>query len=284
MASAHDLIFESRFLNNAVFIIDALGASDFQTARRLNDNLSSLTLSEGSRYCHYVKVTTPAESESLLQEILNSCEHGLRPIIHIEAHGSQEEGLQIADSHQFLSWETLATWCLRINTATGNNLGVVLASCFGFYAITHITIRNPCPFYFLIGSDRTVSAGYIDDKMCRFYRRLFDERNIDVAMREVDEGFRQFQAEKFFCIAFGKYMRRACMGSGANVRVEKLISVALASGIPRTTENLKWLRTSVKQFVRGLDRQRETYEKTGRLFLHGKVPVEFEEFARFVRR
>ncbi|QBY55494.1 hypothetical protein [Cupriavidus oxalaticus] len=284
MASAEDLTFESRFQNNAVFIIDALGDSDLQTARRLNDDLSSLQLSDGSRYCHYVKVAALSEAEGVLQEILNSCQRGLKPVIHIEAHGSQVEGLQIADSQQFLSWEILAQWCLRINTITGNNLGVVLASCFGLYAITPITIHNPCPFYFLIGSNRTVSAGYIDDTMCRFYQRLFDERNLDEAMREVDEEFKQFQAEKFFCITFGKYMRRACMGKGANERVEKLISAALACGSPRTAENLKRLRASAKQFVRSLDRQRETYEKIGRFFLHGKLPIEFEEFARFVRR
>lgn len=283
MVDADGLTFQSNFSNNAVFVIDALGESDLQTARRLHDELSNLVLSDGSRYCHYLSVASREECERALEDILHLSESGMKPIIHIEAHGSQQDGICIADSGQFLDWETLVKWCLRINTAAENNLGVVLASCFGLYGITPVNIRTPCPYYFLVGSDRTVSAGYIEDTMRLFYRKLFDERNLDVAMKEVSEGFKQFHAEKFFCISFAKYIRRTCMGSGANARVERMISEVFASGMPRTPENLKWLRSSAKQFVRGLDRQRIAFEQTARHFLHGKIPLSFDEFVSFVR-
>ena len=102
-------------------------------------------------------------------------------------------------------------------------------------------------------------------------------------MREVSEGFKQFHAERFFCISFARYIWRACIGSGANVRVEKMISEVLASGIPRTPENLKWLRASAKQFVRGTDHQRIAFEQMARHFLHGKIPLPFDELVSFVR-
>jgi len=187
-------------------------------------------------------------------------------------------------SGEVISWIEVSEHLLRVNTITENNLGIVMAACFGFYAISSITIRKPAPFYFLIGSTDEVSAGYIQDNMVKFYRSLFDQRSLDDAMTQVEQQFQQFHSERFFCIGFGKYLKQKCAGAGALRRVEGMISSVFASGVPRSRENLRALRRSAKNFVKSSDRQRDAFYKVARFFLHGKVPMDFDAFERFVKR
>ncbi len=284
MSSSSVFSFNSRFANNAVFVIDLLSPADLQTARRLSEDLDPLKMSDGSPYCHYRKVGSVADLRALLTWIESQCHLGLRPIIHFEAHGSQNDGLHVGASSEWISWAEVSEHLLSINTITRNNLGVVMASCFGFYAISSITIKRPTPFYFLIGSTTEVSAGYIQDNMVKFYRELFDERALDDAMTKVESQFQQFHSEKFFCISFGKYLKQKCAGSGASRRVENMISTVFASGVPRSREKLRALRRSAKTFVKSSERQKDAFYKVARYFLHGKVPMDFDAFERFVKR
>jgi len=276
--------FSSRFSNNAVIVIDALVESDFQTARHLADDLAPLTLSDGSPYCRYHKVSTVQELLNYLGSIEIECKKGLKPIIHFEAHGSQDAGIQVGEVGEWLNWNQLSEALITINVITKNNLGIVMASCFGFYMISSITIEKPSPFYFLIGSERTVEAGHIDDVMGRFYRKLFDLRSLDDAMTEVQEQFRQFHSERFFCIAFGKYLKKACIGKGASTRSERLLTEVMASGIPKSRENLRKFRRIAKNLITSSENQRNAFIRTAQYFLHGKVPMSFDEFERFVKR
>jgi hypothetical protein len=278
------LTFTSRFANNAVILVDLLAESDLQTAQRLSEELDPLRLSDGSHYCRYRKISSAQQLRSLLVWVEEQCRLGLRPIIHFEAHGSQNDGLMIGGEGEWIGWGEIAAQLLQINTIAENNLGVVMASCFGFYAIKPITIKKPAPFYFLIGATSTVAAGIIQDRMGRFYKKLFDQRSLDDAMTEVGEEFRQFHAELFFCISFGKYIKQCCVGAGASRRVERLVSDAFASGVYRSRDNLRALRRSAKTFVKSSDRQRATFYRVARYFLHGKVSMDFEEFERFVKR
>jgi len=283
MLKSNEFLFTSQFSNNAVIILDALSDTDLQTARRLSDDLLCLTLSDGTPYCRYVRIESADELLDALETIRHECERNLKPIIHFEAHGSKEEGLQIGASGEYVSWQEISDQLVKINSITKNNLGIVMAACFGLYAISPIKLTSKAPFYFLIGASNDVSAGYIDEAMCRFYRKLFDLRSLDDAMTEVDNEFKQFHSERFFCVSFGKYIRRACMGRGAANRVERLVSKVFDSGTPRNRENLRKIRRSAKTFVKSSQRQHDAFARLARNFLHGRVSMSFEDFENFVK-
>jgi len=283
MSSSTNFTFSSRFVNNAVFVIDLLAPTDLQTARRLSEDLDPLKMSDGSPYCHYNKVSSVAELKALLTWIETLCHQGLRPIVHFEAHGSQNDGLRVGASREWISWAEISEQLLSINSITKNNLGVVMASCFGFYAISSITIKRPVPFYFLIGSTTEVSSGYIQENMVGFYRDLFDQRALDDVMAHIESQFQQFHSEKFFCISFGKYFKQKCVGSGASRRVENMITTVFASGVPQSREKLRALRRSAKALVKSSKRQKDDFYKVARYFLHGKVSMDFDAFERFVK-
>lgn len=274
------LTFASRFGNNALLVVDALGDSDLQTARHLFDDIQPMAEVKRTAYCRYYKVATSAELSDLLREILEQCKAGLKPILHIEAHGDKEGGLQIAATGEMISWDTLLPLFQEINKATKNNLGVVLAACFGLHAIKPLRIEQPCPFYFLIGADDPVPAGYIDDSMRLFYRELIQSNSLDRAMEKIDARFRQFHSEKFFYVTFAKYMKRTCMGPGAQQRVESLITGAFERGVVHNRETLRMLRKNAKVLVKS---QEHAFNKRAVEFLHGRRSVTYEEFQRFVR-
>lgn len=274
------LSFTSRFSNNTLVIVDALGESDSQTAIHLRNEICDATSASRPGYCHYFKVESASQFLALLEHINEQTKDGLRPILHIEAHGDEQLGIQIAASGEMISWPQLLPKLQEINKNSKNNLGVVMAACFGLYAIKPLRVEEPCPFYFLIGSDEPVSSGYIDDAMKLFYLELNRSNSLDDAMKKVDAKFKQFHAEKFFYITFAKYMKHACMGAGAQRRVERLLTEVVEGGAVTNRVTLRALRKSTKTFVRSQER---AFNKHSSRFLHGRKSVTYEEFQRFVR-
>ncbi len=59
-------------------------------------------------------------------------------------HGSADDGVEIAATGELVPWDTVVDALRRINKATGNNLEVVAAVCFGLHAIreTIITVKK----------------------------------------------------------------------------------------------------------------------------------------------
>ena len=281
MKSRSDFVFNSRFSNNAVIVIDALRSSDMQTARRLEEELLPLRHGDGTAYCRIIKTPDKQSFISGLQSIAAECELGLKPVLHIEAHGDKLSGLEIGDQCEMVTWQELEDELARINKNTGNNLGVVLASCWGLYAISPLRIADPTPYYFLIGPDKEVSAGYIENQMKKFYIALFESSSLDNAMSKVEQEFKQYHSEQFFYRVFASYLRKACMGKGASLRAERLVSGAIERGAPNNRETLRILRKSAKNFVKP---SKESFNRHARHFLHGKVPVSYELLLQFVKQ
>lgn len=272
------LNFDSGFANNAVVILDGLKSSDLQTARHLCEELGDLAYTTATPYCSMVRVGSRIELLSALEKIRNDCVEGVRPIIHIEAHGNKL-GIAVGDNQEEVGWSELGLSLGKINKVAENNLGIVMAGCYGLYAISPIRITQPSPYYFLIGSDNEVPAGVIDGVMKMFYRVLFQSNSLRSAMVQVSEQFKQYHVEEFFCKSFARYMKRACTGKGGAARVETLVSGAFERGTPRNRGNLRKLRKSAKQFIKP---SKATFDKYAKVFMHGRYAITYEQLFAFV--
>ena len=102
-------------------------------------------------------------------------------------------------------------------------------------------------------------------------------------MKEIGEQFHQFHSEKFFCISFGKYIKTGCMGNSSKRQVERLVSEVISSGTDRNLRTLKVVRASAKQFIKSDKRQRELFNASAKYFLHGRLPMKFDDFKRFIK-
>jgi hypothetical protein len=214
--------------------------------------------------------------------------------LHIEAHGDEENGMTMPLSGEKLPWNIFVTRMREINEISRNNLGVVLACCCGNFALKHIDHRKPSPFYFLIGSDKEVMAGYVDDFMPRFYQSLNKTGSLDVAMAEIRSEFKQFQVEQFFYEAFGMYLAQYTIGSNARQRVERLLTMAVEDGLtPNDTptkegegedkvRSLAELRKRIKHLNRAAPEK--NFEKWSKVFFHGRIPaIDYRTFEQLVR-
>lgn len=268
------LTFDSCFSNNAVYILDGLKSSELQTAKHLHEELRDLGYEADMPYCSIVRVGSRVELFSALEEIRKLCVEGIKPIIHIEAHGGRDTGITVGDNQEQISWDALVDSLGKINAITRNNLGVVMSGCFGLYAILPIKITKPTPFYFLIGSQEEVSAGEIDEIMKKFYRVLFQSNSLQSAMAQVEERFKQYHSERMFCMVFGRYIKQQCMGNGRSARVGKLLTDFYSeSGIPRNRENLRSNRKQLKQLTKP---SKAVFQRLATVFLHGRHAISYE--------
>jgi len=257
-----------------------LATTDLQTARRLFEDLD-MRDEHGTRYVQHHKARSKSELIALLDGICSACLSGFKPIIHFEAHGSTGIGLEVGELGEIISWSELGDRLREINVAARNGIGVVMAACYGFEQLEAVDILRPCPYNFLIGPVKEVAAGFIDDHMVGVYRKLFESRSLEHAMKLVDGEFFRFQAELFYCTVFVRYLRNNCMGRGAERRVETLLTRAVGEGLASDRNKRRELRRSFKALIRSPEAD---YYRMGRHFLHGKRTVPFAEVIAVARR
>lgn len=263
---------------NRIYIVSSIRSDDYQTAKRLHEDLLALHVANKSPEIHFIQVATVQELQGVLHTIKRDCELGAVPILHIECHGNQDSGLELA-SGESASWQWFVNRCREINISCGNSLGLVLAACFGLYVIKPIKLDARTPFAYVIASDSEVSAGSIDDKMVPFYRNLFETASMDSALAILGEEFKPFYADKFLVLTLAKYIRRGCMGRARDQRREDLISDAIGRGVPNTKANRKAMRKLFKDQV--TPRPALLHEYAER-FLGRRCSVTFPELMSFV--
>ncbi|PEH80351.1 hypothetical protein [Burkholderia gladioli] len=264
-----DLRFTSNFLNSHVFIIDGLTTGELQTGRQLYDDLLDLGYNEaGSASVEYRRVASSGEVLQALEEIVEYARLGCKPIIHFECHGDADGGLQVGGSRDMVSWESIEPLLRRINLASKCNLGVVMAACYGLYAITPLKIHRPTPFYFLIGPQDEVTAGALRNEMPAFYRTLFRTENLDAALASVPS-CRLYHAERFLAVSFGRYLKRGCIGNARLKRVENVLTQLVLGGGVQNRAQMRTARKVLKQRTKA-DANGPTFTRYAGTFLAGR--------------
>jgi hypothetical protein len=77
------------------------------------------------------KVSDRSELLRVMSELAEHATGGLRPILHVDAHGSPKDGMLLAPSGDQVGWADVIELLQNLNVATGNNLVSVFALCFG---------------------------------------------------------------------------------------------------------------------------------------------------------
>jgi hypothetical protein len=106
--------------------------------------------------------------QSVLNEIADEAERGLRPILHFDCHGSRDEGLYLKPSGEDFSWEELVIALQKINVRTENNLCCVFGVCFGLRLSMSLELSKPTPYYLTIAPEEKVLVGTLEAKNTNF--------------------------------------------------------------------------------------------------------------------
>lgn len=220
--------FHKKLNFNKLIILDCLPEDNYQTAKRLHENLSDKGF--GSGICLF-KVRDRKTFRDILQDIKEMINSELnmefQPIIHIEAHGDQLS-MELPDKSS-ISWKDLADDFRIINKIMGNQLVTFIGTCHGYHFIrNNHTIKEFAPVYFCIAPLESIPAGDIENSALTFYESVFSTGNLTVSANLLDSRkFYTFNSDYIFHRAFHDAMQKNHRGKALRLRREALITEAI---------------------------------------------------------
>jgi hypothetical protein len=106
----------------------------------------------------------------------------LRPILHLEIHGTDDGTALYLANGDTIPWKDLTDHLLAINIASRNNLVVVLAVCFGEQLMQVFPRRAQVPVFGLVGPTENISFGRFEAGFRAFYECLLETGDGDRAV------------------------------------------------------------------------------------------------------
>ncbi|WP_156762846.1 hypothetical protein [Woeseia oceani] len=260
------------------------------TALKLKSELEDIAdyISEGL-LSQYFKIGGKSDLISAVEQITNYAEtHGLKPWLHFEGHGAQDEsGLVLADG-EYVSWDEFREIIVPLNVATDLNLILVFATCFGGSFARSMRTTERAPVLALIGPTSELSAGDVQTDFCAFYRTFFETGSLgeanDALNRRVGSGlYYRVTAESFFYEVWISYKQKMCDEYALRTRAKSIRNRMKSE----TNERVPGVSSIVRTLRREEPRQfclfRDTY------FMYdinnsnrSRFPVTYEEAERRV--
>jgi hypothetical protein len=157
-----------------VLILEWLNNCDDRTGEKLHQFLQSISVPS------YLVVCRSADDvrEALAASLRDINSKG-RPVVHIEAHGSDPQDTSIREMEFGMSaarsipWTDLGDWLAPLNTACQFQLLVVGATCFGFGTIAAMKVHDHiAPFAGAVGFTTSVFEGSLLGAMKELYRSM----------------------------------------------------------------------------------------------------------------
>lgn len=258
------------FSYNSLIIIDAIPESDYQTARRLNDDLVHIIKPAGLLH---IKIRDRLHfMEVMLDVIVETYHKRLSSILHFEGHGSEHDF--ILPNEEKVSWSVIANILRVINKMISNTLVTFIASCHGYNFIKNISILKFTPACYTVAPRRKIKGYDLEKEMSKFYSSLFKFNDITLAKSTLNSDIMGFlDADELFITSVLKYFMQKTKGTGWALRKEYLTSEAIINienwnnltdkGKKR---NLKNIRASLKE-MKSTDSRERVYNEYSMKFL-----------------
>lgn len=249
---------------NTVIILDSIPDGELNTARRLRDDLWDVAYE-----ClpipgvEYYRVGSVADLKSTIKEIcIRTGTAGVWPLLHIEAHG-WEDGITLATGKPVM-WSEIKDLLIPLNKATGLNLMVVLASCYGGSFIKSFRLSDRAPVWGLIGPTRALSVAQIQKDFGTFYKTLFRTQSPRQALETLNsnaptELYYRTTAEGFFYKVWKRYKDNLCTKQKLDIRARKMYRRAKAEGISPLPSVGQLRRSLVRQEPNSFNKFRDRY-------------------------
>ena len=237
-------------LTNCIFWVQSLPDDELGPSRRVLEDLEVL---QGGFPVFVRRVSNRDEMVATLTEIARLAEQdGYRPVLHLDCHGSAEQGLLLAPSGERLDWAETVDLLRRINVATRNNLVCVFALCFGLHAYTQVALKRPVPAYLFAGPESEIEVGFLEDETLAFYRRMIETNNVTLAFKETLGGkMVSVHCQGLFLQALLSYIRQFAKGKARRTRLERLVTEVLKNDgdIHPSPDRLKQIRADIRRVL-----------------------------------
>jgi len=268
---------QNRF--NNIVIIDSLPGDEWNTARLLRDDLETIRAAFANELSvQFMRVDCHADLIASMDAILQNVKSGGQfPLIHLEAHGlDNENGFALADGSG-CSWKQLKDLVTPINVAMGLNLMIVMATCFGGSFSKAIMTTDRAPLWGLLGPVRELSAGQVQSDFGKFYRTFFESRSGSAAIKTLnnnnpEELYFMTSAQNWFYDVWRNYKKKQCTKEMIEKRARAMYRKTKADMIAKIP--------SIGSLKRRLKSYEETYFNKFRdiYFMDDLYPINRERF------
>lgn len=229
---------ENRF--NTIVIIDSIPEGELNTARQLRDDLEIISAAFANELAVLLmRVNCHADLNTSMAAILQNLKsEGQFPLIHLEAHGLDDEnGFVLADGSG-CSWKQLKDYVTPINIAMGLNLMVVMATCFGGSFSKAIITTDRAPLWGLLGPVRELSASQVQTDFGKFYRTFFESNSGSDAIKTLNnnnpEGlYFMTSAQNWFYDVWRNYKEKQCTKEKIEERARAMYRKLKADKVPK---------------------------------------------------
>lgn len=249
------------FTFTRVVVIESLLSKEFKSGTYLHSHLVGLAennavdvnmpradlfpIKSAEEFCECLRALT-AEAQ----------EKGDIPILHIEAHGCGDKtGIVFSDA-SFMLWEELSPLLADLNRATGFNLLVCVAACFGAHFLEEVRPGSASPCWGIIGPTDLTDGSELLGRFRDFYHQLITTLDGSTAVRALlkdrlnSGGFLVEMAEDWFVKLIDGYMETKCTRQVMEQRASALYAKVLAEGNQISIEQVKEIcRKRNQEFV-----------------------------------
>ena len=227
---------ESKF--NIIHVIDSMPGGELNTVRVICEDLRTLAASTGFLTVEKHKVESKTELWGVFERIADhSRQYGSKPLIHFEAHGDADLGVQLK-SEQFVRWWEFIPALTDANVAAKNNLVLHFAMCSGGYlaSILAKVINKRSPFSALVAPTEDVGAGPMSESFVRYYHKLIADSSLAAAIGELnrnpDQGkYGLWTCEKLFVDTWIPYLQKMCTPEKRFERAKMMASKKALEGL-----------------------------------------------------
>lgn len=163
---------------NKIYIIESLRTDDDLTGEELyKDVIERYVLFYNKDIYHnYSNTYSKIKFLSKLKEILLETNAEDEIIIHIEAHGGNEE-IQLGN-YELIKWVELESFLIEINLKCKNKLHLNLATCHGMHIAEKITLTRTAPYKSYISSLKKLLPNEIIENNSIFYKEIIETQDV----------------------------------------------------------------------------------------------------------
>ena len=255
---------KSEFEFNYIYVIESLDTNegDTLTGKNLLEKLKPYADQVKALSTGLITVESAAQFWDAMDYICQKAAEGERPVIHFEIHGTDEkDGLYIKNG-DVIEWPEVLYRISDINYASGCNLMVSFAVCYGQYLAQFINATKKMPFCISLGSFEELYEDDLEVRFFAFYKELLASFNIDKAYKalldakqDMPSNYSIIKADVLFANVMKSYLDTQCSRTALKQRAEYEMD-----SNPAKFGNLT--KEERRQFIKDFRRcERENHEK-----------------------
>lgn len=224
---------KSAFEFNYLYVIESLNVNegDKLTGTSLLENLKPYAEQAKALSTSLITIEDAEQFRSAMVFLRDRAKEGQRPVLHFEIHGTDKKDGLCLKNGEVIEWPEVLNSISEINYASGCNVLVTFAVCYGQYLAQFINAVRRMPFCISLGSFEELYEDDLETRFFAFYKELLTSFNIDEAYQalikaspDMPSNYSIIKADVLFANVLKSYLDTQCSRTALKRRAEEELS------------------------------------------------------------